>query len=564
MAVRLQQGGNLVLSSYAMPDQPVQIGVSWRAADGTQALDIDVSAFLVTAAGRVRNDDDFVFYNQPSAPGGSVQWAKAATGGEDAWLITIVPAHVPPEVAKVVVAATIHEGLERRQSFGQLQSAYGRLLAGGQEQIRYDVQVAGMPETALLLMELYRHSSGWKLRAIGQGFVGGLGPLAQSMGVDIESEAAEASPVSDGLTIPAGAPPAEVQSSTGGRARSVAGSGTPPPAAPAPARSGPQSQQSGNRCSRCGRPFGLLDRISGNRGLCGRCRNEVAEALRRFRLAFLAASSENYVTDSEWQSLLAQTQAAGIELPSALEFIRADALHSLERLLTFHFADGILSPEEEQEVRDLKVRYAIPDSAFRSLEERITRLKHLTAIREGNLPAVQLPRGMHLETDEICHLHTHANYVKVTARGEQLVSGEMVATNRKLLFTSPTGAVDIKWKSVVRIEQQPYSVYLELTKRSATGHYRVDDPEQVTALLDTLVRIANRQLVGTSIVATRHIPQPVKIAVWQRDGGKCVECGADQYLEFDHIIPYSRGGASTEGNVQLLCRACNLKKGDRI
>ncbi|MEW6358135.1 MAG: HNH endonuclease, partial [Planctomycetota bacterium] len=61
-----------------------------------------------------------------------------------------------------------------------------------------------------------------------------------------------------------------------------------------------------------------------------------------------------------------------------------------------------------------------------------------------------------------------------------------------------------------------------------------------------------------------EIKAHVKVAVWQRDGGKCVRCGAADYLEFDHIIPFSKGGASTENNVQLLCRRCNLKKGDEL
>ncbi|NEW37246.1 HNH endonuclease, partial [Nocardia cyriacigeorgica] len=63
---------------------------------------------------------------------------------------------------------------------------------------------------------------------------------------------------------------------------------------------------------------------------------------------------------------------------------------------------------------------------------------------------------------------------------------------------------------------------------------------------------------------TRSIPQEVKAEVWQRDGGKCVECGDGHYLEFDHIIPLSRGGATSATNLQILCRACNRAKGARI
>jgi HNH endonuclease len=57
------------------------------------------------------------------------------------------------------------------------------------------------------------------------------------------------------------------------------------------------------------------------------------------------------------------------------------------------------------------------------------------------------------------------------------------------------------------------------------------------------------------------IPQEIKVAVWQRDGGRCVECGSQEELEFDHVIPLAMGGANTERNLQLLCAVCNRRKG---
>ncbi len=62
----------------------------------------------------------------------------------------------------------------------------------------------------------------------------------------------------------------------------------------------------------------------------------------------------------------------------------------------------------------------------------------------------------------------------------------------------------------------------------------------------------------------QHIPKAVKQAVWDRDGGQCVECGSKENLEFDHVIPFSKGGSSTERNLQILCQRCNRSKGSRI
>lgn len=53
----------------------------------------------------------------------------------------------------------------------------------------------------------------------------------------------------------------------------------------------------------------------------------------------------------------------------------------------------------------------------------------------------------------------------------------------------------------------------------------------------------------------------MKIAVWQRDSGRCVECDSNEDLEFDHIIPLAMGGANTLRNLQLLCGSCNRRKG---
>lgn len=63
---------------------------------------------------------------------------------------------------------------------------------------------------------------------------------------------------------------------------------------------------------------------------------------------------------------------------------------------------------------------------------------------------------------------------------------------------------------------------------------------------------------------TRRIPQQVMNNVWNRDNGKCVSCGSNQNLEFDHIIPYSKGGSNTYRNIQLLCESCNRQKSSKI
>jgi HNH endonuclease len=158
-----------------------------------------------------------------------------------------------------------------------------------------------------------------------------------------------------------------------------------------------------------------------------------------------------------------------------------------------------------------------------------------------------------------------ASYHKINSKSTSLIQGQLIATNKKLHFLSQSGGTEIGWSSIMNIDIHSGGVYLQLSKKSGNGFYGVPDPLLTEAVIDTLVRIAKRQVVGVRTnAASRHIPHDVRIAVWQRDQGKCTECGAQDYLEFDHIIPHSKGGASTIGNMQLLCRRCNLQKSDRI
>ena len=72
------------------------------------------------------------------------------------------------------------------------------------------------------------------------------------------------------------------------------------------------------------------------------------------------------------------------------------------------------------------------------------------------------------------------------------------------------------------------------------------------------------RLCGKATNKSRHIPASVKREVWRRDEGRCVECGSKENLEYDHIIPFSKGGSNTARNIQILCENCNSSKRDNI
>lgn len=108
------------------------------------------------------------------------------------------------------------------------------------------------------------------------------------------------------------------------------------------------------------------------------------------------------------------------------------------------------------------------------------------------------------------------------------------------------------------------TITLELTQRNLSGRYKVVQPWYVAETIDAAVNVYNRQAPTVGTRDTRYIPQHVRAAVWQRDGGRCVQCGAQELLEYDHILPHSKGGATSIDNLQILCRKCNQAKSASI
>jgi hypothetical protein len=335
------------------------------------------------------------------------------------------------------------------------------------------------------------------------------------------------------------------------------------------------------RCKRCGIEVSGISSFFTFKRRKGRCKNcEIAtqQALIRFREAFLRVSREGVFTLEKLQYLSTMAADLNIDMEEALEFIQTDALSLLDRTLNAIRSQGPLTDQAESYIRQLQTMLAVPDTAASHLLRQLFILN----IYRGKFPIVnpwQL-QDIRLESDESCYLLTSAHYHKVNTSSTTRVPGRLVATNKKLRFLSATGGTEIVWNSVIGLKRQivtvrtqvgkstmlmPVSgIYLELNKKAGNGFYSVSDPEMVEAIVDTLVRISKRQIVKTDADNSRHIPQEVKAAVWQRDYGKCVQCGASDYLEYDHIIPQSKGGASSVNNVQLLCRRCNLTKSDRI
>ncbi|HET9050096.1 MAG TPA: TerD family protein, partial [Candidatus Dormibacteraeota bacterium] len=154
-------------------------------------FDLDASALLVGSDGRVLSEGHFVFFNNLTSPEGAVRHGgDNRTGGDaDTEVIHVDLARVPEACSRIVFVVSIYD---QSQSFGQVRQAYIRVVDedAGAELARYDLSEDAGVETAMLFGELYRAApaggaTGWKFRAIGQGYANGLAGIAEDFGVQV-------------------------------------------------------------------------------------------------------------------------------------------------------------------------------------------------------------------------------------------------------------------------------------------------------------------------------------------------------------------------------------------
>lgn len=188
----LSKGSNLSLTKADPQLRRAMIGLGWdpRTTAGEQ-FDLDASALLVTASGKVRSNDDFIFYNQLSSKDGSVIHQgdnRTGEGEGDDEQILIDLSLVPAEIEKIVIVVSIDQADVRRQNFGQVRDAFCRVVNEdtNSEIVRYDLTEDAAAETCMIFAELYRNSGDWKFRAVGQGYATGLRGIATDFGIGLD------------------------------------------------------------------------------------------------------------------------------------------------------------------------------------------------------------------------------------------------------------------------------------------------------------------------------------------------------------------------------------------
>lgn len=562
-------------ANSSIPTADMFVTLTWSA-----ERSVDPQALLVTETGKIRTDEDFVFYNAPHHPSGAVSLTEASAARAD---MTVALARVEADISRIVIAGSVEEG-----SFRDIDGLNVSVREPGSvnPSLSFDVSQAEAV-TAIVLGEFYRRNGAWKFRCVIQGWSSGLRGLAEEFGVQIDDEP---EPAPTPTPVPASTGTADFAPRTHDRVPTTACSEVAAPRTqqnPVPGWYPDADRPGWSRwwnggiwsedrrqvfpagqgiCERCGRP--VQSRFRGTRP-CRWCENDVQQIMQGWRTQAWQVLTTTGPHGPDWDALWVSLMFHRVHTDTGREALTALAISYLERVVTFAFADSEIEEHELDEFeRSVATLGGVTNLGpaqhhIEELRRRMLRGRSLTRVRAGELPRVQSPR-VHLEADESTYLETDATHIKYLASGPRHTPGRIIASNKKLRFVGNGAGSELPWAKIVSVTSEYGNVIVSATTARGGGTYQVHDPEWTAAVLEGALRVAKRLVLAPGQRDSRSIPPHVRAEVYQRDGGKCCQCGAIHYLEFDHVIPLSRGGATSVNNLQILCRQCNLDKGARL
>ncbi len=293
------------------------------------------------------------------------------------------------------------------------------------------------------------------------------------------------------------------------------------------------------------------------------------ESERFLRGVFLASIADSILTRTEWENLLITSRRLGLSQDKLLNAIHLQARQFVEHVLADAKTDECLSQQEEETLCWLLGTLQLPSDFANYAKREIALMRLMTDVGSGKLPVEPPPPQVALRAGEMVHLHAEATWriARILKSGTQTVDhrGTLTLTDHRLIFTSPTKSQSVNYGSVIGHTGGPGWIEIQAQGKTASRFYLSGNSPLPNAIFRIAVAKANQTMVENRAGKhSRHIPRDVRQRVWQRYAGKCAECDAGDYLEFDHVIPVAKGGSNSDANVQLLCRRCNLKKSDHI
>ena len=314
-----------------------------------------------------------------------------------------------------------------------------------------------------------------------------------------------------------------------------------------------------------------LDAIAAFFGLKKRDINKaiVTQALAYYSFVLADATKDHVLTDDEIAELaliarrygLSTKQVSTIPVPQKKEMLQA-ALAAIK-------AEGKIDEADYEHIRTL-THYLNAGDLLRPCLMDLDLYSRLFPIREGELPELD-PDSLLLESGEKLHFKSAALFESRVGGKLQKRTGTLYIGTFKLRFIGRQSH-EINCKNIFEVTfktTRTPKLSLVVSSGKGSGDYRLRINNNAGTLLElremlTFLGRKARRLIEPYGKSSSYIPSHIRSEVWYRDGGQCVICGAREYLELDHVIPRSKGGATTIDNLQVLCRKCNSQKSDRI
>lgn len=190
MSVSLNKGERVSLEKVAGPAglQKIHVGLGWDENAAGGQFDVDAAAFLLNADGRVRTDDDFIYFNNKKSACGGVELLGdnlTGAGDGDDEVIKLDISKIPSDVVKIAIAISVHKAEERRQNFGQISRAFIRLEneADNSEMTKFDLTEDASSFTGIVIAEIYLHNGEWKMNPLAKGYAGGIVAICDAYGI---------------------------------------------------------------------------------------------------------------------------------------------------------------------------------------------------------------------------------------------------------------------------------------------------------------------------------------------------------------------------------------------
>lgn len=274
-----------------------------------------------------------------------------------------------------------------------------------------------------------------------------------------------------------------------------------------------------------------------------------------------------------WISLVEVAKELGVGKDKLCKILKDKSSIYVEHVLADAKADGQLDEDEKQTINTLLTCLGLNvlDKKFSQyVLGELNEFERHANIAAGRLPSMSFPGWLEHRMGEILHgvAEAELSITRKLKSGDRIdqFSGTLCVLDNRLVFQSSEKALAVRYSSLIALTyDEPNILFQERNK--AIRSFRLADPDSVFfEILRMAVAISKQRIVvnASGERPSRHISRDVRQRVWQTYGGRCVDCGASDYLEYDHIIPHSKGGSNDENNIQLLCRRCNLKKSDHI